>query len=382
MPDTKTYTDPKISPANLDISKDWYVWFRYLDTSTGRWKQDRYKVGINTFKTLRERLPEANALRESIADQLKNGWRPGSVSSDTVHIYSIGQALKFILKIKDKTLKPKSRSTYKHIVKLFTDWTTLKGITDAALKSLTSAQAQEYMDHLLINRNYSGRTFNDHLIILRTLFNCFVKREWIVKNPFKAVSRKTATIGRNHAYSDLERKALEDRLIRDDIRLYYFTRFMYYTYIRRTEMTFLKVKHIDTVNNTIIIPGENAKNDNQESVVIPEGLEPIIAAMELHKYDPEDYLFGRFLKTGPRRYKNPNGISTRHNLIVKQLRIYPEKGLYSWKHTGVCKAYYATGKDIYAIMRQLRHRDINTTQIYLKSLGLVQNDVFRNSMVA
>jgi len=130
----------------------------------------------------------------------------------------------------------------------------------------------------------------------------------------------------------------------------------------------------------IIIPGENAKNGHQESVVIPLGLEPIIGEMRLTDYDPEDYVFGRGLRTGPRPLRNPNFISTEHNTISKELGISGDKGLYSWKHTGVCAAYYATGKDIHAVMRQLRHRDLATTMIYLKSLGLVQNDVFRSSM--
>jgi integrase len=77
-----------------------------------------------------------------------------------------------------------------------------------------------------------------------------------------------------------------------------------------------------------------------------------------------------------------NHITTRHSKFTKQLQFDQQKGLYSWKHTGVCAAYYATGKDVYALMRQLRHKELTTTMIYLKSLGLIQNDAFRNSMIA
>lgn len=44
--------------------------------------------------------------------------------------------------------------------------------------------------------------------------------------------------------------------------------------------------------------------------------------------------------------------------------------------------YYLTKKDIYSVMRQLRHRDLNTTMIYLKSLGLIKNDVFKEATAA
>jgi hypothetical protein len=117
-------------------------------------------------------------------------------------------------------------------------------------------------------------------------------------------------------------------------------------------------------------------------VVIPVGLEPVLKEMQLHRYRPDDYLFGRKLLTSSAMYVNPNHISTRHKKYTCRLGMDPEKGLYSWKHSGVVAAYRATGKDVYSLMRQLRHRDLNTTMIYLNSMGLVQNDVFRNALVA
>lgn len=379
------YTDPKISPEApkpSDTRVNWYVWFRFTDPVTGATKQLRYKKDINKYKDYKERLLHAKGLQISLLEKLKTGWHPLEKKLDVIHIDTIGTAIKHILNIKDQTLKVKTKQTYKHITKLFTEWLDKRGMLNYPVKLITPQVAQEYMDYLLLKRNYSGRTFNDHLIILRTFFNCFVERDWIIKNPFRSVKRKTATVGRNHAFSDKEKTDLEKHLRENDLRLYYLTQIMFHCFIRRTELSFLQVHHIDLVNNTIIIPGQNAKNNAQETVVIPIGLEPILKEMRLENYQPTDYIFGRRLLTGPCRYKNPNHISTRCNKIVKALGISGEKGLYSFKHTGVCHYYYATGKDVYSVMRQLRHRDLNTTMIYLKSLGLVQNDTFRNARVA
>jgi integrase len=382
---SKLYTEPKISPAEPESSHmtmDWYVWFRFFDASTGTWKQLRYKKGINEFKNFRERLAEANALKQAIKEELRDGWNP--LVKDkllTIRIYSIEEALNHIIGIKEMTLKTKTKYAYRYIINLFIEWLQFKGINAAAIKRFTPSQAQEYMDWMLMKKKYSGRTFNDHLIVLRTFFNCFVEREWVHKNPFKAVKRKTQTVGRNLAYSDHERTVLEKELYEKDRRLYFFTQIMFHCFIRRSEMVSLKVKHIDMLNKTIIIPGENSKNKHQESVVIPKGLEPIIEEMQLHKYSSEDFLFGRKLMTSPVQYKNANWITSRHGIIVRKLKMDIQKNLYSWKHTGVC-CYYNATKDPYAIMRQLRHRDLNTTMIYLKSMGLIQNDAFRNAMVA
>lgn len=382
---SKLYTEPKISPAEPESSHmtmDWYVWFRFFDASTGTWKQLRFKKGINEFKNFRERLAEANALKQAIKEELRDGWNP--LVKDkllTIRIYSIEEALKHISGIKEMTLKTKTKYAYRYIINLFIEWLQYKGINAAAIKRFTPSQAQEYMDWMLMKKKYSGRTFNDHLIVLRTFFNCFVEREWIHKNPFRSVKKKTQTIGRNLAYNDHERSVLEKELYEKDRRLYFFTQIMFHCFIRRSEMTSLKVKHFDMVNKTIIIPGENAKNKHQESVVIPKGLEPIIQEMQLHLYPSEYFLFGRKLMTSPIQFKNANWITTRHGVFVRKLKMDTEKNLYSWKHTGVC-CYYNATKDPYAIMRQLRHRDLNTTMIYLKSMGLIQNDAFRNAMVA
>ena len=382
----KNYTEPKISPAapkSCDLSKDWYVWFRFFDANTNTWKQLRYKKGINDIKNYKERIKEANALLEVIKEELAIGWNPllkGEVN--TIKIYTLRSGIDFILKLKEATLRKKSRYAYKYITLSFMEWLDSRHLGDLVIRNFTGSMAQEYMDWLLIKKKYSGRTFNDHLIVLRIFFNCFVDRDWIQKNPFRVVKRKTQTVGRNLAYTDQERDLLSDTLRQEKPRLWYFTQFVYHCFIRRTELTTIKVKHIDLLNNTIIIPGETAKNNTQESVVIPRDLVPVIREMQLHRYQSEDYVFGRSLMTCSNQYKNPNQISTVHNKIVKRLGISPEKGLYSHKHTGVCAYYYATGKDLFSVMRQLRHRDLNTTQIYLKSLGLVQNDVFRNASVA
>jgi integrase len=43
--------------------------------------------------------------------------------------------------------------------------------------------------------------------------------------------------------------------------------------------------------------------------------------------------------------------------------------LYGFKHTGVIALYLAT-RDIKLIQAQCRHKDISTTDIYLRDLGL------------
>jgi len=379
-----SWTDPVVCHYGYDLTKSWFVYFDFTDDLTKRKKRFQFRGEINKFSNKEERIKEANGLKRFWKLELENGWNPfmkDRVKKLPIH-YTIFEGLDAVLKVHLPTLQKRTKETYHYVVRLFKEWLTKEGMDNISLAEFTKQDAQVYLDTLITERGYSGRTHNDHLIILATLFNVMLAKEWIIKNPFKKIDRRPAQIGRNIAFTDSEKEELRELLMKKDERLFYFTQIMYFTFIRRTELARLRVGDFDLVNKTIIIPSNISKNGEQESVVIPVGLEPILRRMRLDHYPSGYYVFGRHLFTSDVIYSNVNHISTRHNKFVKQLEIHSSKTLYSWKHSGVCAAYYATGKDVYALMRQLRHKSLETTMVYLKSLGLIQNDVFRNAMIA
>lgn len=378
-----TWTEPVLCHYNYDIKKTWFVYFDFTDRLTLSTIRKQFRGDLYKFETVEKRKSRAKEMIAFWKGELRNGWNPlikGDVHKMPYN-YKVSEAFNQVLKLHIPSLKKRAKETYTYVVKKFTEWVASNRY-DTYMKEFTHSMASEYMDYLITDCKYSGRTHNDHLIILKVLINCMIDREWIMKNPFKKIKPKETTIGRNLAYTDEEREKLKNILYEKDRDMYYFSQIVYYCFIRRSELARLKIKDIDLVNHTITIPADVSKNKTQESVVIPVGLEPALREMELHKYDRNDYIFGYKLKRTSKIFVNINHISTRHNKFVTKLGIDKEKGLYSWKATGVITAYYATKKDIYSVMRQLRHRSLETTQIYMKTLGLLNNDVFRLAMSA
>lgn len=379
-----SYTEPALCHYNHDATKAWFVYFDFVDHLTGKTKRIQKRGGINYCPDDEDRYKAGNAFKKLWKQKLEKGWNPflkSDVRKMPMH-YTLAEALDEIVKIHAATLSKKTKETYERIIKYFKEWLAKEGMVNIMINQLEKADANRYIDTLISEKHLAARTRNDHLIILATLFNAMVGREWIAKNPFKKIEMKNVQVGRNVAFTDSEKEALKKLLKKKDPYLYYFTQIMYFTFIRRTELARLRVGDFDLIGNTITIPASISKNGMQESVVIPVGLEPILKEMRLEHYPSGFYVFGRHLFPSDMVYTNVNHITSRHNKFLKQLQFHSSKTLYSWKHTGVCKAYYATGKDIYSIMRQCRHKSIETTQVYLKSLGLIQNDVFRNAMVA
>jgi integrase/recombinase XerD len=375
----RSFTSPQIYPANLNPKNSWFVAFRCTNPATGKTKQFQFRGEINRFTSKREKLIEANSLIQVLDRKLADGWDPFSDTTNKNQsdktLYSL---LDELLEIKRSTLKVKSYRSYNDAKNMLQKWLLEKNMKLIMPGAFTPKTARHFADFMLVDKKYSGKTFNGMIGFLKTYFNMMIEREVISDNPFAKIKRMQHDIGSNHAFSEREKKALIELIKRENKGLYYYVSFMYHCFIRRTELTRLKVGDIDLKNRTIRISSKHSKNRHQDSVSIPDGLLSVIKAMDLSNDD--HYIFGHGMKPGPKYYKNPNLITDMHRKFLKQLGIKFPKTLYSWKHTGVCD-YYNVLKDPYVIMRQLRHHDLSITMVYLKSLGLAPNLEMQNANI-
>lgn len=173
-------------------------------------------------------------------------------------------------------------------------------------------------------------------------------------------------------------KAVIDYLYNHNRRMYYAVCFLYYCFIRRSELIGLQVSDINLKSGTITIPGHVSKNRKQESVTIPNEFEKVLREMKIDDFPGHYYIFGHKYQTCERRIIKPDSLSLTMSNINRKLGINGEKGFYSWKHTGVVDLYNAT-KDPYLVMKQCRHSELKITMIYLRSLGLTVDNNIRNA---
>ena len=373
------YSKPKIYNAKSDVSKIWYVWF-YVYLPDGRRKMHKFRAGINKFKSFTQRTKEAAALRAAVEYRLKNGWADELIAAegfrqekDTTLI----EHLKKIHEVKSVTLRQRSARSYAGHLDLFCEFLARTRRKNILPEDFSRSAAMEFMDFLMLKK-YNATTCNHYLQTLRIYFNALEKREVIAKNYFRDIAFLPEQAAKNVAFSPAEKIRLEKYLYAQNRPLFYATRFIYYCFIRVTELSKLKVKDIDFKNHTITIPPEVSKNRKQESVTIPRAMEPILDEMGLRKADPQAFVFGYRFRTGLEPMKNPTNLTVSHNKIMRRLNIRKECTFYGWKHTGVVALYNAI-KDPYIVMNQCRHADMNVTMRYMRSLGLTVNEVVRNA---
>lgn len=384
------FSKPKVHHFNYNLKKNWFVGFSITNQSSGITLYKQFRGGINYYKNVKDRLTEANALKTYWQEQLELGLYNPFEEENTNHPRNIRQAFERIIQLKSTSLKPKSLRNYKDISRWFLEYCQRESLDQLPLNKLPSNIGRAYTDYILLEKKVSGTTFNNQMGILKAMVNNMMEegREWLDKNPFDKIQELKTGVGNNVAYTKEEREQIRDFLYNHNRMLYNVTQFMFHCFIRKTELTTIRAKDFDWDNMTIKIDAKSAKNRIQDSVTIPEGLIHVIEEMNIKRMPSNYYIFGAGFQSCDKKLTRPDTISDRYLEAKRRIMklfdttLYEGDGktLYSWKHTGVV-AYWHVVKDPYYMMRQLRHHDLKTTMIYLKSLGLMPNEAFKNAKV-
>lgn len=375
-----TYLVQKYKPAILknsggDISKRWFVeWWQQCQNSD---KLERKRIWLPTKpknKNLRFELGEK--ICSQINGQLQAGGAveiPNKPQTDT-NPPTVAELLQKA--INNKELRKKTIQTYNSHSKLF-----CKFLESKKIKLITAITPELIKEYLSFNRSEYDKTYKNKINHLKALFNELIVLKEIQSNPFEGLKGTYNSIESdfNHPFSDYEKDLIEKYLQENNLPLFYFTRFLFYGFIRPQELINLKVKDIDTRSRTIRVSAAIAKTKKSGIIPIIPPLMKIIIESGYLSNPPDYYLFGKDLN--PSKTKCPlNYPNFYHRKCLETLGIYRPNitVLYSWKHTGNIFAYLA-GVDIKVIQQINRHSSLQTTEIYLKKLGLFLDQKIYNA---
>lgn len=357
--------------------KSYVVYYVYDENTKDLVRKRDYSPGKTG--NARDRQKEANRLVKDINLLLKQGAhiklnekakKPAVTKKD----YTVSGAFKFLLQIKTKTARLRTVQAYQTLADRIREFLEQQGVGDVPVTYIIKNDVDNFFDWLLIEYNVMPHTHNNYLTLLKSAFNFWKEREIVSENPVSVKRLKTET-GRNFAYSDSQVKELAEGMGKHDPELWLFVKFMYYCYIRPNEIRQLKIRDISQKSQTIVIHAHISKNGKQDSVIIPEPFWQALQESGVMDADEDLYIFSRDCKPGPEA-KSKNTMNIRHRAMLDGLGYEKKHTLYSWKHTGVVKAFEA-GVDIKAIQRQCRHHNLKETDTYLKSLGLTINDAMK-----
>lgn len=291
---------------------------------------------------------------------------------------SLLEAIDKALPIKLSELRGTSKDSYKSTTNKFYRYLKLKGFDTLKVRDFEQSHIIEYRAYLINDLGNVNRTANNNLISLGALFDIIKTLKYIDKNPFSGLKGLPETDTEIHEVFTIQHQTiLENWLIENDPVLYLFTRFQYHAFIRPKEIRGLMVKDINLERRTITVKSGISKNKKNGIVPISKTLyQDFLSVLASHTPPLQNALiFGRSMKLFDKYPLSENYAYERHKKALNACHLSEyQYTLYSWKHTGACRAIEA-GVNVRKLQGLLRHSSLEETDKYLKSLGIaLQNE--------
>jgi integrase len=327
----------------------WFVWYSFLDESTGKFKRFRLYEDLNRIKDLKERMYEAKKLKEAVDIWLARGHNP-FIEPQTVFykVWTLNQAINYFKqKIPDMGLRSKSEQNYTSMLSLLSP--AFGRYLNVPIEEVNKKVCMAVMAELKKSREWGNTRYNNVLRFARSIFNYFIEHEICDHNPFKDIKPLKETITMHQPFTNTDWERIKQKADPDLLR---FINFMYYTGTRPNEARQLKHEHILRDRKILLVPGEISKNKTDGYVPLSDKF------LELFPKG-SGFIFG----TGKNHYGN------KFRELRNKLRLPEGFTLYGVKHT---RAVHLAedGASPYAIMQLFRHSSIEVTMDYLRGLGI------------
>jgi integrase len=391
---------PKLFDHNGDIRKKWYIIFSYRNAADGKMKRFRIYDGFTEHRTKKAKLEFGEKLVRDYTQMIKSGWNPFQKESEKVIYTDNLQYATLSRAYSDKRQSNKTfsyysnlflpemqnsaRKTYQNYVskyRAFNNWLESKGIAGNDITTITQLIVSDFFRYLIDDpkMQLARITLKKYEHMLARVFDWMVKNKHIRQSPvfdLPDTRRKNDQAPRPIHEGDID--MLVEK-IKSDRQLYLTIQLEYYCFLRPgQEIRLARVGWFDLAASRIYVPGDVVKTEQDKVVIIPEDFRRyLMKEWKLINYPANYFLIGQNGMPGPVPL-GQNNLRNRFNIIRDQLHLPTTYKLYSWKHTGNCRAEDA-GIPMAARQRQNGHRSMRSTEEYLKKkIGFFSPEIQMN----
>ena len=363
VPKRTIFIDYKPAVLQKGVKENWLIVYYAKVPAQNEFK--RFRKRVPPLSPTREREKYAKNMIATINQKLENGWSP-FYEDNNVKYKSVEYCAELFLKMQEREVEEGVKRTdtlrsYKSFLDLFVKYLKDKKLMLKFVIEIDTYIIQNYLDFLFFEKKNSARTYNNHLKFLNTFFLWCKTKCFINANPIESIKPKAKLQKKREVLAD-EVKAKVRTLHDTNFHYYVLCMLTYYCFIRRTELTKLKVGDVYLHGGYIVIDGENSKNRKTESVTIPDVFLPDLA-LHLSKAKNSDYLFSKNkFKAGPTPI-TPKKISDEWAKFRKLHKFDSKYQFYSLKDTGITDLLNS-GIPAIKVRDQARHYDLKITESY------------------
>lgn len=315
-----------------DLSIKYYAWHpvdKRLKRVVMRFNHLKGKMNkIERTRHLRQIVSEINA-------NLAAGRNP-FIESDTPKAFNkLCDAVEQFLKLKKRDMRWDGFRSYASYCKKLIEWLDKKHLKDCYVISFTGDTALELMNELALDETLSNRTWNNHFVFYRSLWNWMIANRYCKVNVFQSFGKKREDAKFRSVIPELSHHRIaaycrwfmpEMEIVIDLVRA---------SFIRPKEISLIQIREIDLVKKVIFIPASKSKTHSDRYAYLPDWLcAKIEANFNLNRF-PLDYYFIGSSLTPAEKNTNTRKIDKYWTTLRTDLRLGMEMQLYSYRDTGI-----------------------------------------------
>lgn len=325
---------------------DWYVY-------TPEYENPRQRVRLNRINPKR-RMQFAEKLCAEIDHFLSKGEDPwelvpflnkrksafGNSTGPAINKTIVKDAFDryYSLMEKQNSRKDTLRS-YKSIFKIFKEWMSTNDDVKF-IHQVNKKHAQRFMDYLLFTKEYSMKSHENMRSVLQSVWKkFFIPRDFAFVNPFAQLeqlkNKGGSVVNNKRVFTVDELKKIKSHIILYNPCFWAVCGADYYCYVRRTEITRLKMKHFNFESRCILIDEQDAKDWSFRVVKLPDEYFTFLIVHGYDKLDPEMYFTGNKDFSPGNKQIVPTRITEQMREYLNQLEIDKQMSFYDLKRSGL-----------------------------------------------
>ena len=362
-------------PPRRHEGKHSYIWFSQIDPATGRLKRKKYM--LDRYQKGRERDIIAGRIIANIYNNVLHGWNvwaPAVTSrSDTPLSEVLERYRAYIININKKNvLKQKTLYDYMSRLKIFEEYLGEQINPVRMCYQLDLAFWTDFLDYLLVDRDLSARTRNNYRTWASTLCSWMMEKRYLNDNPIQHIHQLPEHGKFRQPLEHEDLKKLSAWLNENNKPFLLAVMMEYFTAIRPTELSFIRLKDISIKEGSVFISSQISKNRRDGKIKLPNKAIRLMIALKVFNNPNNYYLFGKGFTPSADR-QDSRYFNIEFNKVRDILKFPKTYMFYSLKDSGLRDISNAVGVEV--AQKQARHSSIQTTNLYLQGKGMKVYDV-------
>lgn len=256
-------------PVYHEGKKNSYVDFYAYDPVEDRIRRKKYH--LESIAKKRERRDYANRLVSELTMKLAKGWRPWATAKDAPRGYTpIDECLDKYLERIRRSGRPETIHSYTSRVNILRAYMATLDNPPLYICQFNREFVTDYLDWILTERNVGPRTRNNYRNWLTVFAEFLVERRYLAENPVTGTEKlKEKPKHRKPLTPEMLREVTE-YLNRTDRNFLLAVMMEYYTFIRPSELSRIRIDDISVASQSVFVAGEISKNGRDYRVALNE----------------------------------------------------------------------------------------------------------------